>query len=140
MNLYYIQKELDKLIDDLREIKDRASRLYIAVYEEIKRQETVELRLITKRRRGRSASTPLTPFPSGIDRNPTLYDKMVENGYSLEEIKKLFGENTHVMAKIRFGRQRFTAEEAEKLSELFHLSEKERGVFFWRGIIETTPR
>ncbi len=139
MNLYEIQKELCKLCDELGRIVDELHSHFREEEEETK-HETVKLRLVTNNGMGRSVLTPLKYSSSGLKRNPTLYKRMVECGYSLDDIKKLFGEKSHIKAKIAFGNERFTDIEAEKLTELFHLDEKERGVYFWRGIIETSPR
>ena len=72
-----------------------------------------------------------------INDNPTLYDRMKECGLTLSGIKALFGEKSHIMAKISYGNERFTDYEAEKLTELFQLTEEEQRKYFWRGIIQT---
>ncbi len=67
---------------------------------------------------------------------PCLYDKMVACGYSLGDMKRIFGENTRIMSKISFGRLRFHDYEVEKLTELFNLTAREREYYFYRGTIE----
>ena len=140
MMLNDIEKELESIRSELVENLMKIEKLQIKLREEIRKSEQVELFLITKRHRGKPVSITSynpTELQDGLYHHPVLYDRMIESGYTIEDIKRLFGANTRIKAKITYGNQRFTDKEAERLTDLFQLTEEERGKFFWKGLIKT---
>lgn len=140
MNSYEIRDKLVEITNDLTDLLYKVRDLREAITHEIDLSESVILTLVPKKRRGRPIPTPsIEPIRSQDDlfHPPVLYDRMVECGFTVADIKSLFGDNSRIMGKIKYGGQRFTDIEAEKLTELFHLTEQERGVFFRKGLIKT---
>lgn len=138
MNIYEIKERLEEiakgLIDQYCKVRDMIN----SITHEIDLLENVELSLIPNKRRGKSASLHIQRSQDGVlPQHPVLYERMQECGYTLGDMKKLFGSNTHIMSKISFGRLRFTDKEAEKLTDLFQLTEEEREKYFWKGLIKT---
>ncbi len=153
MTLDEIERDLDGLRNACVQLLNGITELQVRIQEEIHQRDSVEFILIPKRKRMAGASMyqkVANPFEGRVERFrqhrsvkydslgvPTLHDRMEECGYTRADIKKLFGENSHIMAKIAYGRQRFRDYEAQKLTELFHLTEEEQHKYFWAGLIRT---
>ena len=143
MFLNEIEKNLDELRKECVQLLFGIEALQNRIRNEISHRNNVELSLVLpKRRRAKGAINQKgakTEYfrPFRVNDYPVLYDRMKECGFSLSGIKALFGDKTRIMSKISYGNERFTDYEAEKLTELFQLTEEEQRKYFWRGIIQT---
>lgn len=130
-----IEKDLDKLRDECLQLLNGITALQIRIQKEISQRNNVELFFIPPKKR--KPNSPMKQEMANSLEAPILYDRMKECGFTLSGIKALFGERSHIMAKISYGQQRFTDYEAEKLTELLELTEEEQRKYFRKGIIRT---